>query len=1423
MGGVPRDQPKSNELGLQRAGAEEFECDAILGHREARCRNVFPLPRRRGGDAFQPSCWRQPALRDSLEHLVDDAVVALNSLDGARAGRPLVEVGRTPDPQEATPLQRSLLDRLETCGRSLGPAPPDLHDRRALVDVMGCRDFYRIDDVTTRVPLNLDYLKICSERLPLKQVADVVGEEARPFALDPEKYIEKSEQEAALVSEHGIVPYVDPQLANDPAKFKELIGKLDAAGLIAYTVEAFSFVGVFAVLKKAGPWQRLVIDARVPNLLHRRAPYAPLAAPSALANVDLSHLRDDGVESDVCGCGADLTDGFYQFVFDAVAPWFCFDVRGTAGSFGTKRVLRRDRRGYEEVAEDTVVFPCFRGLPMGWSWALFFCHSALTDLMLEASTRAGFATCRVDAALQLVRDKMPAPKLLPGRPLLLPYVDNANVLTWDAAESRRYHRCLLEVLAERKFVVKDLVVAERSFELVGVIFDAATLCFRAKPARVWRMRAALREVLARRRLTGGMMRKLVGHLVNHFLLARSSLAILQNVYRFSVDNIGKMAALPFDVLAELRVALGVLPLVFHDAGRRLSRDAFCSDASGRGFALHVATFGRGELEEVCALRERWRFREAFDDDTPALENDLVDDPSRRQRGCEAVLVSMAPRSEEWLARQSTPVLGRTYRMPLPPRQPTALVEVPGIWTKVPDNILIEGRWRRVIAGAWRTEAPIHLKEAFASLLGLKRACRTKEALDTRILSLGDKLPEVLSQEKGRATDHGLNAVCRRSASYRLGFGVVWHRRYVETARNPSDRDSRLAYLQNLKPGEIVKTTATQRKRAKTFNPNLASRFALCLGGSSNILASVAFALNLRVCIPVVGSGASFTSLSHPKVLGTILGWIRGGIIGSIFVDLTPRDEVARGLVHRVLRAASAESLNVGVFVIERGSERKVTTRGPPSWERFVPYETSFKACCGGGTLRNLLTFRSNLALPSNMVPPRPKECCHRSERCPQEATSCIAPSVAATVISLAVACCSSISIRSDTEKVLLPRWERSLRRASGDHVSPSFAPCALARWCVVGWAPFTSTTVGEELCVDGGVVKRVEAKGVEAASSRQKSDVQAADDDRPGPRYIPSHARGRAEDADHVREDRRGFREVREHPAHASNSAPSHRPVAGEIHHGDVLRRSRDCVSQVRLGGGGLGLCGASRGRESPACKAGIERVRPLGSRQVEGALAVGSSFAYEPVVGQERIDPCSHGPLDRLRPVPSSFGASRVEERSCVPPAGGVRQKWAVVICPSTEDATTKTGTQDDTLEVGTPGSNRGWLCSLLRAATKRANNDDALLFPLTLAEFEKVFATAVKALDLQHLKVTPHCLRHGGASTDVYFQWLDLLAVQQRGRWVASSSVLRYSKHGRLLRQLRSLDGERLRTATLAETWLKSTLPSLLTSGHEKKMRNR
>ena len=65
------------------------------------------------------------------------------------------------------------------------------------------------------------------------------------------------------------------------------------------------------------------------------------------------------------------------------------------------------------------------------------------------------------------------------------------------------------------------------------------------------------------------------------------------------------------------------------------------------------------------------------------------------------------------------------------------------------------------------------------------------------LVLGDNLAEVLSFERGRARDHGLNAYCRQAAGLQIALNCRWRRRYVETDRNASDHDSRLADRANL--------------------------------------------------------------------------------------------------------------------------------------------------------------------------------------------------------------------------------------------------------------------------------------------------------------------------------------------------------------------------------------------------------------------------------------------------------------------------------------------------------------------------------------------------------------------------------------------------------------------------------------------------
>ena len=63
--------------------------------------------------------------------------------------------------------------------------------------------------------------------------------------------------------------------------------------------------------------------------------------------------------------------------------------------------------------------------------------------------------------------------------------------------------------------------------------------------------------------------------------------------------------------------------------------------------------------------------------------------------------------------------------------------------------------------------------------------------------------EVCAYERGRAKDHALNALCRRSAALQLSLNVRRRRRYVETDRNASDGDSRLADRGLLQSGQIL--------------------------------------------------------------------------------------------------------------------------------------------------------------------------------------------------------------------------------------------------------------------------------------------------------------------------------------------------------------------------------------------------------------------------------------------------------------------------------------------------------------------------------------------------------------------------------------------------------------------------------------------
>ena len=160
------------------------------------------------------------------------------------------------------------------------------------------------------------------------------------------------------------------------------------------------------------------------------------------------------------------------------------------------------------------------------------------------------------------------------------------------------------------------------------------------------------------------------------------------------------------------------------------------------------------------------------------------------------------------------------------------------------------------------------------------------------------------------------------------------------------------------------------------------------------------------------------------------------------------------------------------------------------------------------------------------------------------------------------------------------------------------------------------------------------------------------------------------------------------------------------------------------------------------------------------------------------------------------------LKHSNIIAPSKGMHKRyhhWTLLLHPQEAGQPSKAGAFNDSLIVGL--HDRKWVGTLLgKLFSKHAGQTDGALFPFSLRDFELEFSKSVTALKLSKLQLTPHCLRHGGASHDYLANSFSLADIQQRGCWKTIESVRRYSKHGRLSKQLSLLTPAQQRHAKQA-----------------------
>ena len=752
----------------------------------------FPLPRLPGGRRGDPPL----TLTSQLHRRVDASLRSLNLLAAASFDT------ATSFLLPLTSVQRWMMEDIWRRVESYGECPADLTEAEAVQD-LAQRSYLYSQEASPLVATDLDKIKILRRRLDPKDARDLAPPEARDYLEHFSELVERPGLELDLIRGDLNEPYWDPGLRRDKQKRILLYQALDKANLLDFRRRRKARVGFFTVRKKDGH-QRLIIDARQANSCHQPPPVTRLATPAGITAVDLTRetLLSNGFGEalDMNGVTAeagDVGDCFYNFCVPELASWFCTD-----DTFDDQELreygfcvdhVYNDETGENEALEPGErVYAAFKGIPMGWSWALYLANEIVCHQVAETSSRD-------NPEMEEIRDRRPAPRVLPGCPITGTYVDNVHVIGGRPGEAGRRMALIARHFEDLGIPFEvDGVESQRQMDSLGLRLAFDERCTAtAKPQRAWKLWLATRGLLRRRRVCGRLLRVYLGLTNFHFQLLRPAMAVFSASYKFAAQTGDRRSPIWPSVRGELRQALGLIFLVEHEMSAPFCKEVHIGDSSDRGYALMYTQASHRELQAALDHREKWRFIPQLNTNELALPKAPADEPSGfvgQMPGAGVGTRTSYGRNLSEKADHEYPTeLFRRKRSRLlgPEEQSTATViagpSVP-VLEEAWDN---EQRWTLVTSAPWKNVAEhINIKEGRVLLMGLRRLARTTRHLGTTALSVTDNLVCCLAFEKGRSGSGPLNSLCRRAAAYQIAGRIQWRVRHIESKRNVSDGPSR---------------------------------------------------------------------------------------------------------------------------------------------------------------------------------------------------------------------------------------------------------------------------------------------------------------------------------------------------------------------------------------------------------------------------------------------------------------------------------------------------------------------------------------------------------------------------------------------------------------------------------------------------------
>lgn len=485
---------------------------------------------------------------------------------------------------------------------------------------------------------------------------------------------------------------------------------------------------IFGVWKEPQKSQRLIWAGNRSNLLFNPAASAvQLPTPDIIGSLYIKEWQD------FCVAGCDIS----QYYNRLQAPPNLIPLLGMPKLPAAELGL---------VSDSEYVTPCLTCVPMGATFSV-----ALAQAVSSAALRQ-------EQALPVPPDFVsPLDTQIPKQGLVLPYIDDVTSIAPTATRANNNRDLAASALAAVQLNTdprKNFSSDERPYQVALGLAWWRDGVLTVKPSHALRLYKLTNPVVASRRASPALVRRIVGLWSYALLLRRPAFSILYQAFAFTnEEHPDKCRRLPDSVVEELSTLLDVFPLLFADLRQPLASRVYFSDACGSGGGVQYADL---------SARDSWTLKENIKE-------------TRVRKGWLSTLSAAEPEEDKQFEFADPSADLKARPLAVSRRFQRAIERLQS---------------KTAISHRWLYDDHINVLEAEAALLAFRHMYSTTLLRGQRVLSLIDNTSALGAVAKGRSSSYRLNKVCRKIAGVLLNAHLTPLCHWVPSSLNLADTPSR---------------------------------------------------------------------------------------------------------------------------------------------------------------------------------------------------------------------------------------------------------------------------------------------------------------------------------------------------------------------------------------------------------------------------------------------------------------------------------------------------------------------------------------------------------------------------------------------------------------------------------------------------------